>query len=406
MKASVAARISEQVQFELTRNHHPENFPSLPEIPGRRYIDDDFYELEVEHLWKKSWLCAIRADEIESPGQFKLFSRLGASIIIARAADGTINAFHNTCRHRGAPIATSDGNGNQFVCRYHGWCYDLKGRLIRVPEVHDFGDFDKSDRPLLSVRCEQWDGWVFINFDSQARPLLADLGVLVDDLAPLQMSRLRIKGRLNYRIECNWKAALDAFLKAYHVKAIHPQTVAMLLDAKGTAISLLAGGHSRMALPKRFNTQGGTWGTDATAYDIPTVPAVFRENNLAYGIFPNFVSPFDSAGFPFVLFWPVSKGVCECELIFVGAGDPSETAENSEYWQTFLANYDKIQTEDFQFLSGIQRSLESGAFTGMKLGYQERRIYWMHEEFDRRIGIERIPEELRVTPVLGSFVGD
>jgi hypothetical protein len=232
---------------------------------------------------------------------------------------------------------------------------------------------------------------------------MQDLASIAPDLASLSMESLHIKGRLNYRINCNWKAALDAFLEAYHVKAIHPETVAQLLDAKGTAIALFEGGHSRMALPKRFNQGGGTWGTDADAYDIPSVPAVFRENNVAYGVFPNFVSPFDSAGFPFVLFWPEGKGACECELIFVGAGDEQENAENSEYWKTFVENYDKIQQEDFQFLEGIQTSLESGAFTGMKLCYQERRIYWMHEEFDRCIGADNIPEALRVKPVLGPY---
>jgi hypothetical protein len=55
-------------------------------------------------------------------------------------------------------------------------------------------------------------------------------------------------------------------------------------------------------------------------------------------------------------------------------------------------------------LFGIQDSLESGAFTGMRLGYQERRIYRLHEEIDRRIGRERIPAELAVEQVLASFL--
>ncbi|MEX6722865.1 aromatic ring-hydroxylating oxygenase subunit alpha [Parapedomonas caeni] len=404
MKPQVAARISAQVENELRRDHYPEGFPALPEIPGGRYTSEAFYQLEIEHLWKKSWLCAIRAEEVPAPGSYKLFERLGCSIIIARGVDNEIRAFHNTCRHRGAPIVEGDGRQKLLVCRYHAWCYDLQGRLVRVPEEHDFGDLDKSARGLLPVRCEQWDGWVFVNLDPDARPLADELAPIRDDLATLSMASLRVKGRMSYKIACNWKAALDAFLESYHVKAIHPQTVAMLLDAKGTAIGLFAGGHTRMALPKRFNREGGTWGTEADAYDIPTVPEVFRANNVAYGVFPNFVSPFDSAGFPFITFWPEGRDACSCELIFVGAGDDTETMENSEYWRTFVENYDKIQTEDFQFLAGIQRSLESGAFTGMKLCYQERRIYWMHEEFDRRIGVERIPPELRVTQLLSPFV--
>lgn len=408
MNPTAAAGVAEQIQYELNRDFYPEGFPTLPEIPGGRYTSEEFYQLEIEHLWMKSWLVACRAEEVPQRGSYRLFERLGKSVIISRGADGAVRAFHNTCRHRGAPIVGDQcGKANLLVCRYHSWCYDLEGRLIRVPEEHDFGKFDKAEHGLLPVRCEIWDGWVFLNFDPDARPLLEELGQLVEDLGSMDMANLRVKGRLHYTIKCNWKAALDAFLEAYHVKAIHPQTVATLLDGKGTAIALFKGGHTRMALPKKHSAKGGTWGTDdVERYDIASVPPVFRENNCAYGVFPNFVSPFDSGGFPFVTFWPNSKGECECELIFVGGGPEEDTAETSEYWKTFVANYDKIQMEDFQFLAGIQKSLDSGAFTGMTLCYQERRIYWMHEEFDRRIGIERIPPELRVEQLLSPFTAD
>jgi nitrite reductase/ring-hydroxylating ferredoxin subunit len=404
VRAKLSERISSQIAYELGRDYYPDDFPTLPEIPGGRYTSDRFFELEMEYLWKKTWLCALRSNEIEKPGSYRIFDRLGAALIVVRGNDGVIRAFHNTCRHRGAPIVDCPGRQQRLVCRYHSWSYDLDGTLKTVPEEFDFGDFDKSERGLLPALCAEWDGWVFINFDLAAPPLEEHLKSVHEDLRDLSMVDLKVKGRLHYRIACNWKAAYDAFLEAYHVKAIHPQTVAMLLDPKGTAIGLFTGGHTRMALPKRFNREGGTWGTDAQPYDIETVPGVFRENNVAYGIFPNTAGPFDSAGFPLISFWPVSKGECECELIFVGAGDEDEDSTNSEYWKTFIQNYDNIQNEDFQFLAGIQKSLESGAFTGMKLCYQERRIYWFHEEIDRRIGVDRIPEELRMVQLLSRFV--
>ena len=40
----------------------------------------------------------------------------------------------------------------------------------------------------------------------------------------------------------------------------------------------------------------------------------------------------------------------------------------------------------------------------IRLNYQERRIYHWHEELDRRIGIERIPEDLRVKPRLSGMI--
>lgn len=404
MDPQKAQRIEKQIVWEQERDHYPEGFPELPEIPGERYISEEFYQLELEHIWRKSWLVACRADEIEEPGAHKLFSRFGVNVIVVRGKDNEIRAFHNTCRHRGAPLVEGDGRRNLFVCRYHSWSYGLDGQLLVVPEEHDFGGLDKCSRGLLPVRCEQWGGWVFLNLDNDAPALLDEYAPLLSDLESLQMETLRLKGRLTYTINCNWKAALDAFLEAYHVASIHKETVGSLLDGKATDIGLFRGGHTRMSMAKMFNREGGTWGTDAAVYDIPSVPKVFRENNMAYGMFPNYVAPFDSAGFPFVTFWPVSLNETQCELMFVGAGDPEENTENSEYWRTFAANYDVIQKEDFQFLAGIQASLDSGAFTGMKLSYQERRIYWMHEEFDRRIGRERIPDSMRVAPVLEPFV--
>jgi hypothetical protein len=40
----------------------------------------------------------------------------------------------------------------------------------------------------------------------------------------------------------------------------------------------------------------------------------------------------------------------------------------------------------------------------MPINYQERRIWNFHEEVDRLIGIERIPEELRVEQLLAPYI--
>ena len=119
MRQTTADKINKQVQFELKRDSYPEGFPPLPEIPGGRYISDEFYDLEMEHYWKKSWLCAIRADEIPDPGCYKLFKRLHIPVVITRGKDQQIRAFYNTCRHRGAPLVEEDGKRQLLTCRYH-----------------------------------------------------------------------------------------------------------------------------------------------------------------------------------------------------------------------------------------------------------------------------------------------
>ncbi|OBG55887.1 hypothetical protein A5704_24715 [Mycobacterium sp. E735] len=57
--------------------------------------------------------------------------------------------------------------------------------------------------------------------------------------------------------------------------------------------------------------------------------------------------------------------------------------------------------EDLGVLPGAQRSLNAGALESLRLGYHERRIYYLHEAIDRAIGIERVPESLCVSQLLG-----
>ena len=92
------AMVYEAVERETARTTYPEAFPALPEVPAGRYCDPQFYELEIQHLWRKSWLHAGHESELPKPGSYKLFEQLGLSIIISRGLSGELRAFHNICR--------------------------------------------------------------------------------------------------------------------------------------------------------------------------------------------------------------------------------------------------------------------------------------------------------------------
>ena len=73
-------------------------------------------------------------------------------------------------------------------------------------------------------------------------------------------------------------------------------------------------------------------------------------------------------------------------------------------WKTRIDNWTRILYEDLQYAPQIQESLESRGFRGMPLNFQERRIYHWHEELDRRIGLNQVPERARVQQVLKDQV--
>src|SRR5215813_4966914 len=145
-----------------------EHYPELG--TGPISFDDcvapEFYELEGEAIFKRAWLDVGRVGSYVT----REIEIAGTSIIVVRDKSGTVRAFHNVCRHRGNklvwdefPSEETQGSCRQFVCKYHGWRYGLDGELTFVQQEHEFFNVDRSRYGLVPVRCDVWNGFIFIN---------------------------------------------------------------------------------------------------------------------------------------------------------------------------------------------------------------------------------------------------
>jgi phenylpropionate dioxygenase-like ring-hydroxylating dioxygenase large terminal subunit len=242
---------------------------------------------------------------------------------------------------------------------------------------------------------------VFVNEDPNAMPLREWLGPIARDFAALECGKLRKLAVRNKRVPCNWKVAADAFLEVYHINTIHPRSVSQTLDYRGGVMALFPNGHTRMVTPK-FPQAIAARGDART--EVPCVPFasdLIRDTNVAYGVFPNFITPLDTVGFPVITFWPVDAR--NTEIVWEWFA-PEGQRERDPFWSAMLPGFDAVMGEDFMNLAPMQKSLESPGLRSIPLSYQERRIYHLHEEIDRTIGREKIPAELRVEPLLEQFV--
>ena len=399
MKAAVEQSLYAGMKSEQDREGPPAGFPELPVIPGGRYTDPSFLALEERYLWKKSWLYALHVDELPRAGSYRLWRKTGSPIILVRDREGEIRAFYNTCRHRGAPLVEKDaGETKGFFCRYHGWSYDLTGRLLAVREKRDFPNMEPSCFGLNQVRCERFGNFVFVNEDPDAPPLLEALSPIPAHLENLQFDSIRHIASSSFEIACNVKILLDAFLETYHLKSIHPQTVDRFLDSRGTHAVLWPNGNSMMCTPHRR----ADWRDPGAVGmpEVPTVESIFAQQNPSYLFYPNLVTPPSATGTPMITFWPKTARSMVVDVHWFAP----EGAEGHELWPTRMSNFERILEEDTQFAPRIQESVETAGFGGMYVSYQERRIYHWHEELDRRIGTANIPEHLRVRPVLGPWI--
>jgi phenylpropionate dioxygenase-like ring-hydroxylating dioxygenase large terminal subunit len=403
--ATFLERFRERSAYETGRDGPPEGFPKLPDLPLGRYTDPEFQALEDRYLFQKVWLFAAHDSQLPTTGSYCVRDLAGAPIVLVRGDDGTVRAFRNACRHRGAPVVRAEcGTARLLVCQFHSWSYDLAGRLVRVPDERDFVGLQVDERGLPPVRCERWGRWHFVNLDDDAMPLLDWLDPLPRLLPEVAAAPLRVIDEKQVTLGCNWKILAEAFLEVYHARTIHPKTVGPSLDTRGTVITLFDHGHQNMLSPVNRGTRGDRrellpmWEGVTEVFTSDIQPA--------YGIFPNIISPLDARGFPILGFWPLAIDRTRLDITWFAAdwGEGEMPTEQQEIWQSRLDRFDVVMAEDYENLEPIQRSMETAAHGGQVINYQERRIWHVQAWIDKVIGPQRIPEHLRVPDLLADWV--
>ena len=193
------------------------------DIPFAVYTSESYAQAEYDHMWSRTWQWACHVDQVAETGDYYVYDVGPHSALIVRGNDGRLRAFYNACMHRGTQLKppSSCGFSNTLRCPFHGWEWKLDGTFNELPARWDFPHVtDESHRlPLLSL--DVWEGFVFVNFDPDAEPLLGYLGVLPRHWAEWGLADRYIDVHVRKRLPCNWKAATEAFLEAYHVRETH-----------------------------------------------------------------------------------------------------------------------------------------------------------------------------------------
>ena len=192
-------------------------------IPSDWYTDPARHRLERDAVFAPSWQCVARVEQLHDPGQYAAFEFAGEPILLVRGADGVLRSFFNVCRHRAAPIADEpEGCALKLRCRYHGWTYDLAGRLIGVPEFGGVCDFERDDNGLVPAgvveACGPFVWWKLASNGSTVASTFAPFFTSINFDGGLDW-----KARRSYDLACNWKVYVDNYLDGgYHINTVHP----------------------------------------------------------------------------------------------------------------------------------------------------------------------------------------
>lgn len=207
--------------------HVPENKP----VPFSRYVSREFYDLEMSRMWGRVWQYVAWTYDIAKPGDVSVYRNAGRSAIIVRQRDGSLKAFINSCLHRGREIVGENSRQQQLRCPYHGFTWNLEGACKWIPSAWDFPQIERQAFRLLEIPVAEWNGFVFINFDVNAKPLSQYLGRMVDQWVDWDFTKNRYRAATAIRTcAANWKAVMDAFIETLHVTSSHPGLSPMTPD--------------------------------------------------------------------------------------------------------------------------------------------------------------------------------
>lgn len=183
--------------------------------------DAGAFRTDLECIWYREWLFAIPSCEIRKSGDFVVHDVGAYSIVIVRGVDGTIRAFHNTCRHRGSILCKSKkGTGPKLVCPYHQWTYELDGKLLWARDMGP--DFDASKHGLKPVLCRNVSGMVYICLANKAPDIAPLVAETARYLAPHDLENSKVAFESTIIEKGNWKLVWENNRECYHCAGNHP----------------------------------------------------------------------------------------------------------------------------------------------------------------------------------------
>lgn len=331
-------------------------------LPFSWYHDPQVFAAERERVFGRHWQYVGHVGDVAEPGSISVGTAGVIPVLLTRDQEGTLRAFVNACRHRGARLVDEPCARATVQCPYHAWTYGLDGSLMAAPRADAEPGFAKDELGLAPLAVDTWGPFVFVNPDREAGPLADVLGELPELVASagIDVDAMRFHSRATSSYQANWKICAENFLECYHCQTAHPD-LAKVLDISEDAYDLVES--------PWFSTQYGPVREEWTGNFDPT--GVIPRGQFHF-LFPNLTINI-APGAPNLSIGPIlpdgpTKTTRFLDYFFAPDVD-------QEWVRGFLAWDDQVGVEDTALVERVQAGVSSGVLDGGVLLQSERLIH-------------------------------
>jgi phenylpropionate dioxygenase-like ring-hydroxylating dioxygenase large terminal subunit len=337
--------------------------------PVANYRSERRLAAELAQVFRHTPTPFCPAAALSERGAYVAREAAGIPIIAVRGSDGKVRAFRNACRHRGMALAEGSGCAKAFVCRYHGWTYNLEGVLRHIPHEEGFPGFDKGTHPLMPVAAVERLGLVFVGQDE---PALDDPAL--DTLTKLITPDQQLFAVTERDFDVNWKLLVEGFIEGYHIRSTHPKTF-LPYGFDNLNVIEVFGRNSRVTYPFQ------------RIQKLSNVPAAERRVEglltYVYHLFPNVVITVHSRHTAVVILEPLSTRRTRQVIYSLTNGAGEEALAEAKRDTEFVTGG---AAEDRAVVEAIQRGLASGANDVFTFGRFESAIVHFHRTLTTALG--------------------
>ena len=354
-------------------------------VPTSLYTDPELFAQEKREIFRKTpqWVCF--SSDLPGPGSFTTFDDLGVPVLLTRDNAGQVNAFLNTCTHRGARLKEGSGQAAALSCPYHAWGFDLKGKLRTVYEEKTFGAIEKSFYDLVKLPVEEKYGMVFVGLSPDVQ---VSIDEMLGEMAPLfdawKLGGMTLVDTHEWRPKTNWKLALDTFCEGYHFTPLHKATLGDVSIGNLGIVDFFGPDrrNHRVAFPNQTITRlkdvpPERWGME-----------VFNEFQFVHFIYPNISILVSPSAVEFFQLYPgervdehMTRYRCYWRTAQGGAG---WGVDDPQAHFNFVR--DIVTNEDYWVSANVMKSLNSGLRSFNTFGRNEPALHNMHKAFARGVG--------------------
>ena len=340
-------------------------------LPGWIYRDAEFFERELEVIFRKSWQLVCHVSDLPSEGDFHTFEFLGESVVVLRTEDGGLRAFHNVCRHRASRLLDGPRGhcGRRIICPYHAWTYALDGRLVGMPNRDSYPGLDSARHGLMPVEHEVFMGFIFVRF-APGLPSVREMAApYARELAAYRFEELVPLGRVTLRPRTvNWKNVADNYSDGLHINVAHPGLTRLF--GKGYGIE------SRPWIDRMWgalrDTPSSNWSERLYQRLLPEVPYLPPERQRLWTYFklwPNVALDIYPDQVDFMQFLPVSPTETLIREIAYVHPDPRREMRLARYLNWRVNR--RVSLEDKGLIERVQAGMASSSYTPGPLGQGE-----------------------------------